>query len=368
LNLDRTRKVFAANFQLRGEVGASLSVWRRGEEILSLHDGFADRARTKPWTNSTAVLIWSATKGLAATCVLHALQAARFDLATPVTKFWPEFAHDFSVGEVLTHQAGLAALDADASVFDYDAVIAALIEHAPNWPAGSGHGYHPRTFGFLADEMVRRLSGETLRDYWRKHFAEPDKLRIWIGLDQDDNNVAEILPARSFAQERDLEFKRALSDPESLTTRAFRSPRGLHRAAEMNAPAVRASSFPAFGGIATASSLAKFYALLASGEDEFFATVRAATSDAEVNGFDKVLRMNTAFAAGFMKDFVNEKGAKPQPFFGPSTAAFGHPGAGGSLAFADPENEIGFAYVMNQMEPGVMPGEKPLSLVEALYA
>jgi CubicO group peptidase (beta-lactamase class C family) len=373
VNLDRTREIFAENFLSRREVGASLSVWHKGAEILSLHEGFADRARLRPWTSSTPVLIWSATKGLAAACVLHSLSATNLGLETRVSDFWPEFAAKgkghHTVADVLSHRGGLAALDHDVSVFDYEAVINALADQAPNWKLGESHGYHPRTFGFLADEMVRRISGKTLGEYWTMNFAEPLDLKIWIGLDRD-RDIAEMIPPRNIAQDRDREFQRALSDPQSLTARAFRSPRGLHRPAEMNSAAARAASFPAFGGIATASSLAKFYASLASAHDEsiFPGAMLAAVVDARVNGFDKILQMNTAFAAGFMKDFVNENGDKPHPIFGPSTSAFGHPGAGGSLAFADPENEIGFAYVMNQMDPGIMPGDKPLRLVEALYA
>jgi CubicO group peptidase (beta-lactamase class C family) len=161
--------------------------------------------------------------------------------------------------------------------------------------------------------------------------------------------------------------------PSSLTSRAFSSPRGLSSVASMNSPEGRTASLGAFGGVGTARGLAKFYALLAEGGaldgrrllqpkalDEMTTTL--------TQGPDRVLLLETAFSAGFMRDPVDAGGRKVRANYGPSLRAFGHPGAGGSFAFADPENRISFAYVMNQMEPGVLPGPKALRLVEALYA
>jgi CubicO group peptidase (beta-lactamase class C family) len=141
----------------------------------------------------------------------------------------------------------------------------------------------------------------------------------------------------------------------------------------MNAPEARAASFGAFGGVGTARGLAKFYALLAEGGAlEHRRWFRPATMEwmttTLTQGPDRVLLLETAFSAGFMRDPVDAAGRKVRTNFGPSLKAFGHPGAGGSHAFADPENRVSFAYVMNQMEPGVLPGPKSLRLIDALYA
>jgi CubicO group peptidase (beta-lactamase class C family) len=141
----------------------------------------------------------------------------------------------------------------------------------------------------------------------------------------------------------------------------------------MNAPEARAGSFGAFGGIGTARALGKFYALLAGGgEWEGRRYFEASTIDwmmtTLTQGPDRVLLAETAFSAGFMRDPVRDSGEKLRTHFGPSPRAFGHPGAGGSHAFADPDTGFSFAYVMNQMEPGVFPGPKALRLVAALYA
>jgi len=140
----------------------------------------------------------------------------------------------------------------------------------------------------------------------------------------------------------------------------------------MNQPEARRVSIPSMGGIGSATSLAKFYGMLA--EDGIFAGRRYAServirwmTTRRTQGFDKVLQTETAFSAGLMMDPLDDRGVKRRELMGPSVSAFGHPGAGGSLAFADPVNRIGFAYVMNQMEPGVLPGRRAQNLVRALY-
>jgi CubicO group peptidase (beta-lactamase class C family) len=345
---------------------------------VSLAGGFKDRQHEHAWNEETMVLLWSATKGLAAACLLHACQEHDVELTTPVAAVWPEFAQAgkdrVTIAQVLSHQAGLAALATPAPVMDHDAVAAALAASAPAWPLGEGHGYHPRTFGFLVDEILRRITkGCTLRDYWCTEFAEPLGLEVWIGLPLERvHEPASIFPAKTSPPKSD-EFYTAFLTPSSLTARAFASPRGLHSVAAMNAPEARAASFGAFGGVGTARGLAKFYALLAEGGAidgrRWFAprTLEWMTTTLTL-GPDRVLLLETAFSAGFMRDPVDATGRKLRTNFGPSLQAFGHPGAGGSHAFADPENRIAFAYVMNQMEPGVLPGPKALRLIDALYA
>lgn len=372
---EKIAALFAENFARRGELGAAVSIWQNGREIVNLAGGWRDRGKTEPWTPETSVLVYSATKGPAAACVLHALENAALGLETRVAEVWPEFAgagkSEITVGEVLSHRAGLAALAAAPDVFDHAAVVRAIEEQPPLWARGEGHGYHPRTFGFLLDEIVRRLAGEPLGSYWRGHFAEPLGIDFWIGLPAEKRDSVSPMHAARTAPPEDA-FLEAFSDPASLTNRAFGSPRGLHSVSSMNTPEARTAAFPAFGGIGTAAGLGKFYAMLANGGSMdgrryFSPRALAWMSTPLTRGFDKVLQIPTAFSAGFMQDPVDVQGRKTRAIFGPSRTAFGQPGAGGSLAFADPEHGIAFAYVMNQMEPGVLPGEKSLLLVRALY-
>jgi CubicO group peptidase (beta-lactamase class C family) len=369
----RLKPLFQENFDKRGELGAAVSVWQNGKAIVDLYGGFRDAGREKLWAADTVVLVWSATKGIGSACVLHALQQRKIELNRRVAEFWPEFGQadkdKITVGQLLSHQAGLCALDQRIDVLDYDGVIRALEAQAPLWPPGTAHGYHARTFGFLLDELMRRITGKTLSDYWREIFARPLELDFWIGLPEEQNSrVATIYAAKSGKPPEPAQFYRDLVTPGTLARKTFTSPYGLNVIRKMNDPDIRAQSIVSFGGIGSASALAKFYSLLANGGElngqSFFSqeTIEGMTTTLS-DGKDRVFQIPTAFSAGFMKDSRDAA----RRLFGPSATSFGHPGAGGSHAFADPENKIAFAYVMNQMEQSVLPNEKALRLVNATY-
>ena len=370
---DRLASLFDGNFSRLGELGAAVSVWQNGKSILELQGGYRDAKRETPWTADTLVLFWSATKGLGSACLLRVLQERAIELTRRVAEFWPEFAQagkgEITLAQLLSHQAGLCALDASVDVLDYSAVIDALAKQAPLWPPGTAHGYHARTFGFLLDELVRRLAGVTLSQYWRTAFANRLDLDIWIGLpDSEQGRVATIYAAKAGGAASPAEFYRDLATPGTIARKAFTSPRGLHSVSAMNSKENRALPFVSFGGIGSATSLAKFYAMLANGGELdghrfFMPETIAKMATTLVSGRDRVFQISTAFSAGFMKDPPDTT----RRLFGPSPLAFGHPGAGGSHAFADPEHGVSFAYVMNQMEQSLLPNEKSLRLIDALY-
>ena len=374
----RVEAAFRENFAEGGEVGAGVSVWLGGRPVCSLCSGYADAARQQPWTPDTLVLVWSATKGLAAACVLHALEQARRSPLEAIATYWPEFARHgkekITAADVLSHRAGLSALEGThLSIFDHQAVVRALEEQRPQWPPRSRHGYSPRTFGFLADEIVRRVSGRTLGDYWREVFAEPLELEFWIGLPEELHpRVAQMLPPRIGRDAPTDPFLKAMADPHSPTRAAFASIDGLANVSSMNTPQARQASLPALGGIGSPCALAKFYQMLAVGGEwegrRFFRPDSLQWMQTRlVNGHDETLLMDSAFSVGFMLDPVGRDGRKTRELFGPSLSAFGHPGAGGSMAFADPVCGLGFAYVMNQMEVGVLPSRRALNLVRSVY-
>jgi CubicO group peptidase (beta-lactamase class C family) len=374
-------EAFRRNFEEGREVGAALCVFEDGEKVLSMQGGFRDTGRIKPWDESTMVLVWSATKAPSSACALQAIHGAGLNLETPVAEFWPEFAQAgkerLTLGHVMTHRAGLCALDdPSANLLNRESVVRAMERQRPQLPPEAGPAYSPRVFGFLLDEIVRRLAdGESLGARWRRIFAEPLGLDFWIGLPEGEHHrVATMFaPRPAPPAPADELFLKAFTDPSSLTRRAFASPTGLAGAAAMNAPQVRSASLPAMGGIGSARALAKFFAMLANGgswqgrvflDPEILGWIEAPTAQ----GFDPVLLREMAFSAGFTRDPVDADGRKIRSMLGPSTSAFGHAGAGGSLAFADPGRKLAFAYVMNQMEMGVLPHERCQALVRALYA
>src|SRR6188472_3605249 len=371
--LQRLKPLFDENFEKFGELGAAVSVWQNGKPIADLYGGFCDAGREKPWTRDTLVLVWSATKGIGSACLLHALQQRNIELKRFVAEFWPEFGQagkdKITLEQLLSHQAGICALDQRVDVLDYGGVIRALEAQAPLWPPGNGHGYHARTFGFLLDELVRRITGNTLSDYWQKNFAQPLELDFWIGLPEAQNSrVATIYAARSGKPPEPAEFYRDLVTPGTLARKTFTSPYGLNVISKMNDPHIRAQPNVSFGGIGSASALAKFYSMLANGGafngQIFFSpgTIEQMTMTLS-DGVDRVFQIPTAFSAGFMKDSRDAT----RRMFGPYPTSFGHAGAGGANAFADPKNKIAFAYAMNQMEQSVLPNEKSLRLVDAIY-
>jgi len=370
---ERLEPLFQENFEKFGELGAAVSVWQNGKPVTDLCGGFCDAGREKPWTADTVVLVWSATKGLGSACVLHALQQQKIELSHRVAEFWPEFAQsdkdEITIEQLLSHQGGLCALDQRVDVLDYDAVIHALETQAPLWPPGTAHGYHARTFGFLTEELMRRVTGKTLPEYWQENFARPLELDFWIGLPEKENSrVATIYAAKVGKAPEPAKFYHDLLTPGTLARKTFTSPYGLNAISNMNDPNIRAQPIVSFGGIGSASALAKFYSMLANGGElngqrffpqEAIEWMTTTLSD----GIDRVFQIPTAFSAGFMKDSRDAA----RKLFGASARSFGHPGAGGSHAFADPENKIAFAYVMNQMEQSVLPTEKSLRLVDAIY-
>jgi CubicO group peptidase (beta-lactamase class C family) len=365
--------LFAENFDQFGELGASVCIRRNGEEVLHLADGYRDRDKTLQWTKETPILIWSATKALASACLIHAASRHGVELDRKVVEIWPEYGPngkgDTTLLHVLTHQAGQPALrDLATPILDHDAVAWQLARQEPFWKPGETHGYHPRTYGFLVDELVRRITrGTPLGTYFRLVFGDPLELNLWIGVPESIvHDVAPIFaPRKPPAPDGEANFYQALANPDSLTRRAFATPAGLLSPSQMNDPKVRMHSLPSLGGIGTAGALARFYQTLCS--DEIFSSEtidRIATT--QCTGRDQVLQIDTAFGIGFMKDPMAGSG-KIRAIFGPEFNSFGQPGSGGSLGFCDPRNGVAFAYVMNQMEPGVFPNAKSLRLVDCFY-
>lgn len=366
--VDRLKECFERNFAERGELGASVSVWQQGREVASLSSGWCTRDQTQRWTEQTLVPFYSMTKGLASATLLVLMHELGVDPEDEVRSVWPGFPiAGGTIAEMLSHQLGLAALDEVAEVWDHEAVVASIEKQSPNWPQGEGHGYHPRTFGFLLEEMVRRLSGKRLGEVWREKIGQPLRLDAWIGLPQSEfHRVATLYPGKMDKGDLGSGFYRELHRSGSLVSRSFFSPRGLHSVREMNEMRARQAGLPAMGGIGTASAVAKFYQAACGAIPFFDQEVQSWMRSMQSCGDDRILRTRTAFSCGFQMDPLDQNGEKERFHYGPSPRAFGHPGAGGSHAFADPDSELSFAYVMNQMELSPLPGPKSLDMVNAL--
>lgn len=356
------------NFAGGGEVGAAVAVWGESGRVLAVARGRRSRGEAAgDWERETLVPVWSTGKGPAATALLLALEEAGLGLETPVRRVWPELGVEVDFGQLLSHQAGLAALRAEVPVWEREAVVAALERQEPWWEPGLAHGYHARTSGYLWDECVRRLTGAPLADYWSRRVAEPLGVDVFFGVPEAElGRVAQVEAGRASARPEEADFVREYGRAGSLTRLAFATPRGLQGVAEMNSARALRAGFAAFGAVASADGLAAFYAALAAGAEPLGGRILRWAREVRCSGPDRVLQMPTAYTGGFQRDPLLAGGEKARRSFGRSVERFGHPGAGGSLAFADPECRLGFAYVRNLIDPGVMPGPGARRLVAVL--
>lgn len=375
-------EIFLRNFSERDELGASVAVWKDGEEILALHRGWMDQNEQTPWTEGTVSPVWSTTKGPSAVAALLALHESSIALHSHVSELWPELRaareNKLTFAQLLSHQSGLPALSSEnrPHILAYKDVIGALEKQEPYWTPGKAHGYHPRTIGFLLDEIVRRVTGGiSLGQFWNDRIATPYQIDFRIGDLTADmvDRIATVYPPKSIKPNDDeLPFFRSLANKDSLATAIFASPGGMRALSDINQLDYLQAGLPALGGVGSASALARFYQVLAQkgqidGVKALPKPVIEAATTLQVSGGDQSFMMPTAFTAGFMRDPIGTDGQKKRSLFGPSHSAFGQPGAGGSHAFADPENGLSFAYIMNQMEAGILPNRKSLDLVDAIY-
>ncbi len=328
------------------ELGMSFVAFQDGKELVSLHGGWADRHESKPWNADTLIPVWSATKGPMAVCVLIALHRAGMNTESLVRRVWPELkVGELTFGELFSHQGGLAALDDRVSIWNYDAVIAALENQEPQWEVGTP-GYHPRTIGFIADEMIRRLDGRSLSVFWHEEIAKPQDLDFWIGLPESEHHrVAELVPARAGKAGEPKVFYEALLQKDSLTRRAFSSPAEFTGVSEMNQARAWAVGWPAMGGVASAHGVAKFYDWLL--RQSFLAEL----IELRVSGLDKIQRIPAQYGFGMKLE---------------SAGLFGHPGAGGSYGLADPQKKLSYGFVMNRFEANLFPSAARRALVSQI--
>lgn len=361
------RDAFVKNFTKRGEVGAAVCIYRDGRPVVDLWGGLADPTTAKPWQRDTIVLVYSMTKGMSAVCVNLLIERGLLDPDAPVARYWPEFAAqgkgDITVRWLLSHQAGLAVIDADVDLdaaLSWTPVVDALAAQAPNWEPGTAHGYHLRSFGWLVGELVRRIDGRTIGRFFAAEVAAPLGLDFWIGLPEEhEPRVARLVPPPP----EFVELLRGLPD-DLLLGKATTGPSGLFAYDDMwNRRELRACELPSSNGVGDARSVARVYASLLGEVDGIrmlsAATVAAAT-ECQVRGPDRVILVDTAFGLGFMLPPALPTMVGPR--------AFGHGGAGGSVSFADPDAGIALAYAMNHLRFEANGDPRGETLARAAYS
>jgi len=364
---ESVREAFAENFQRRGELGAACAVYRGHQALVDLWAGVRDSVSGAPWEPDTMVLVYSTTKGMAGLAMALAHSRGLLDYGERVATYWPEFAEagkaEVTVRQLLSHQAGLCALDAPvnrAVVADPDRLAEALAAQRPAWTPGTRQGYHNFSLGFYEGELLRRVdpAHRTLGRYFADEIAAPLGLDFYIRLPDEipDERLAPVVranPLRTLGLLLATNPRLALAymNPRSLTARAMLKNPGPNLPIDPDRVYARELEVPSGGGVGTARALARAYGAAATGGAELGLDAR--TLDAleapavppSRGFFDVCMKREMHLSLGFLKP----GGAYD---FG-SPVAFGAPGAGGSFAFADPEHGIGYAYVTNRMGPQV---------------
>lgn len=360
-------EAFAVNFARHEEVGAAVCVYHQGRPVVDLWGGLADRDVGLPWQRDTLQLVFSTTKGMAATCVHLLVERGELDLDALVARYWPEFAAqgkgDIPLRWVMSHEAGLAAVTGDVTMDDvlgWHGVVEAIAAQAPVWEPGTAHGYHARSYGWILGEVVRRVSGRSLGRFFAEEIAGPFGLDFFIGLpDGELGRVAHLYPP--VIDPATKEVMDAFMGPDTLLGQVISGPSGLFGYDDTwNRPDVLAAEMPSSNGVGTARAVARMYAALIGdidGRRLLDAATVARATEVQVSGPDKVIGMPMSFGLGYMT---------PPPAGPPGS--FGHAGAGGSLGIADPSTGWSLGYVMNQMQLGVTGDARSTGLVDAVVA
>ena len=367
---EAVRAAFVANFRERGEPGAAVCVSVGGKPVVDLWGGYADIANTKPWQQDTLVNVFSVGKALCALAAARIVEQRLADLDAPVANLWPQFAQagkqTITFRQILSHRGALPAIAKplpDGAALDWNVMIHALEEQTPWWEPGTAFGYHVNTYGFLIGEIVRRAAGKTLGALIREEVAGPLGADIHIGLPREHHaRVAEYRwPGTS-----------TMTPPGENATRIDRmrwntywNPPGISGAHWVNTPQWRLAEVPSTNGHGNARSVARIYAALAKGGA--IDGVRIAGEDIlseftteHSRGEDQITQHPARFGLGFQL-------TQPERPLGPNAHAFGHFGAGGSLGFCDPDADVGFGYVTNDMGPRWQ-NPRNRALMEAVYA
>lgn len=376
------RDAFVANFSERGELGGAICVVVDGEVVVDLWGGVRDRATDAPWRADTMTLVHSTTKGLSALVLALLHSRGLLDYDERVATYWPEFAQagkeDVTLRQLLAHQAGLFAFDerVDAEVVaDLDRLAGVMERQRPIWEPGDRQAYHAITLGFYENELVRRIDPRhrTIGQLLHEDVATPLGIagEVYIGTPSSvpDERLAALVPPGLWARLTSMPPRFMIDAlwPRSVLHRSLVANPGTSFYVDPDHVIVRELEVPSGGAVTTARALATAYGAFATPggplglRQETLEALSAPATPTRRGYYDECFRAPAKFSLGFMKpnDTID---------FGSDPSAFGAPGTGGSLGFADPRLALGYGYVTDKMRMDLQGDPRDLALRRALNA
>ncbi|MET8996779.1 serine hydrolase domain-containing protein [Amycolatopsis sp. NPDC004169] len=361
------REAFEENFRSRGELGAAFTAVRHGEVVVDLWGGWSGPDRARPWQADTLANVWSTTKGMTALCAHKLADAGELDVDAPVAKYWPEFAAagkaEIPVRWLLSHRSGVPGIGLDRPVtveelYDWDLMTSLFAAQEPLYEPGSAGGYHALAYGWLVGEVVQRVAGQGIREFFAEQIAGPLDADFSIGLTSSaDFDRCATLVDPVLTEEMANALATAFAAAGPVAQAALMNPH--LQGHDANEPAWRQAVMPALNGHGTARAIATIYSGLATGTLLSPAGL-ARARESQGKEVDAVLGLPNEWGLGFYLG-SDARG------FGPNPTAFGHDGLGGSTGGADPENGIAFGYTLNQLGPLIRDDPRKMALVTALY-
>ncbi|WP_336315626.1 serine hydrolase domain-containing protein [Stutzerimonas stutzeri] len=371
LRFEAVRDAFAALFDGTQQRGAALCVQIGGETVVDLWAGVADNQGEQAWHSDTLVNLFSCTKTFTAVAALQLVEEGKLELDAPVARVWPEFAangkESITLRQLLCHPAGLPAIRrplAPEALYDWTCMTDALAAEQPWWAPGTDQGYAAMTYGWLVGELLRRVDGCGAGESIVRRTAAPLGLDFHVGLDDSQaDRVAYLTRTKNDFGDACAQrlLKALMSDPASISACAFNNPPSIMSSG--NKPEWRRMAQPAANGHGNARSLAGLYTGLLQGRLLDEAVLREMTHEHSA-GEDRTLLASTRFGLGCWLDQPDVANAT----FAMGPRAFGHPGAGGCIGFADPERELGFGFVTNTLGPYVLMDPRAQSLARCVAA
>ncbi|KAA1245622.1 serine hydrolase domain-containing protein [Aquimarina sp. RZ0] len=348
------------------ELGSSLSVYHKGKQVVDLWAGYKDREKTELWTKDTMIALYSTTKGITGLCMALLVERGLVNYSDLVSKHWPEFGQNgkenTTISHIMSHQSGNPGLREFTlldELMNWDLICDRLARQAPYWKSGEFTSYHGWTVGFLAGEIIRRVSGKTVGDFLQSEIAKPLDAKVFVGLPENEHiNVATLYKPLTQHQLPDL-----ITLPNFLAS-AVGNP--VLDAESPNRKEWREAEMPALNGHSNAEGLAKLYNPLAeNAKSESFNYLSSQTIDKMTtvasSRLDAMIGSPVDWAHGVTMNTLDLK------LYGENKKAFGHSGWGGSFGCADRENRIAIGYVCNQMGPDTVGDARTPRLIKAIY-